>query len=104
MAFGGASEGALLMSEQDRLDEIVGHGAAIHRDERLRLTLAAAVNGPSNQFLADAGLTLNQDRDGRGRGLLGDAQHRRKLGAAADDVLERQGASAAALDALQLAF
>jgi hypothetical protein len=32
---GRAGEGALLVAEQDRLDEIVGNGAAIDRDERL---------------------------------------------------------------------
>ena len=36
VAVGGAGEGALLVAEQDRLDEIVGDGAAIDRDERLR--------------------------------------------------------------------
>ncbi len=35
MAIGGAGEGALLVAEQDRLDEVVRDGAAVDRDERL---------------------------------------------------------------------
>ena len=34
MAFGRAGEGALLVTEQDRLDQVVGNGAAVDRDER----------------------------------------------------------------------
>ena len=34
VAFGGAGEGALLVTEQDRFHEIVGDSAAIDRDER----------------------------------------------------------------------
>ena len=33
VTFGGAGEGALLVTEQDRFHEIVGDGAAIHRDK-----------------------------------------------------------------------
>lgn len=42
---GGAGERALLVAEQDGLDEIVGNCAAIDRDERLGLALAAAMDG-----------------------------------------------------------
>ncbi len=37
---GGAGEGALLVAEQDRLDQILRHGAAIDGDERLGAALA----------------------------------------------------------------
>src|SRR5262245_11547320 len=53
---GRAREGALLVAEQDRLDEIVGDRAAIDRDERLCLALAAAMDGAREHLLADAGV------------------------------------------------
>ena len=71
MALGRAGEGALLVPEQDRLDEIVGDGAAIDRDERLGAPLAGAVDGARDQFLADAGVAFDQHRNGGARGLLG---------------------------------
>ena len=75
MALGRAGERALLVAEQDRLDEVVGDGAAVDRDERLGAALAGAVDGARDQLLADAGLALDQHRDGGGRRLLGGAQH-----------------------------
>ena len=55
MALGRAGERALLVAEQDRLDEVLRHGAAIDRDERFCPPLAGAVDGARDQFLADAG-------------------------------------------------
>ena len=104
VAFGGAGEGALLVTEQDRFHEIVGDRAAIDRDERLGLALAAAVDGARDQFLADAGFAFDQHRNGGGRGLLRGAQHGRHGFAAGDDVGERQPAFAAVADALQFAL
>jgi hypothetical protein len=54
MAVGGAGEGSALVTEQDRLNQIVGNGAAIDRNERLAPPCAAAVNGARDHFLADA--------------------------------------------------
>ena len=68
---GGAGEGALLVAEQDRLDQVLGHGAAIDRDERLGAARALAVDGARDQLLADAGFALDQHRDGGARRLLG---------------------------------
>ena len=76
VAVGGAGEGALLVAEQDRLDEIVGNGAAVDRDERLGAPFAGAVDGARDQLLADAGFALDQHRDGGGRRLLGAAAAR----------------------------
>ena len=89
MAFGGAGKGALLMAEQDRLHEIVGNGAAIDGNERLRFPFAAAVNGARKQFLADAGFALDQHRDRGGRSFLRDAQHAGHGFAAGDDIGKR---------------
>ena len=66
--------------------------------------LAGAVDGARDQLLADAGLALDQHRNGRRRGLLGGAQHAVHAGAAGDDVLEGERAGAAALDAVEFAF
>ena len=104
VALGGAGEGALLVAEQDRLDEVVGDGAAIDRDERLGAPLAGAVDGARDQLLADAGFALDQHRDGGAGGLLGRAQHRLHARAAGDDVAEGERAGAAALDQLEFAL
>ena len=84
------------------LDEVVGDRAAIDRDEGLGAPLALAVDGARDQFLADAGFALDQHRNVGRRRLLGAAQHRQHLRAAGDDVLERQRAGLAALDAAEL--
>jgi hypothetical protein len=70
MLFHGAGEGAFLMAEQDRFDQIFGDSPAIDRYERLFATVAAALYGARNQFLADAGFALDQDRNTRGGRLL----------------------------------
>src|SRR4029079_5788842 len=59
----GAGEGAFLMAEQDALDQILGNRAAIDGDEGLVLPRTLALNGPGDQFLADAGFTLDQHRN-----------------------------------------
>ena len=86
------------------LHEIVGDRAAIDRDERLCLALAAAVDGAGEQFLADAGFAFDQHRNGRGGGLLRRAQHGRHGFAAGDDIGKRQPAFLAVADALQFAL
>ena len=104
VAFGGAGEGALLVTEQDRFHEIVGDGAAIDRDERFGLAFAGAVDGAGEQFLADAGLALDQHRNAGGGRLLRGAQHGCHGFAAGDDVGKGQPAFAAMADALQFAL
>ena len=101
--FGGAGEGALLVAEQNRLDQVLRHGAAIDRDEGLGAARADAVDGARDQFLADAGFAFDQHRDGGGRRLLGGAQHRLHGGRAGDHVGDGQRAVAAALEPLQFA-
>ena len=104
VAFGGAGEGALLVTEQDRFHEIVGDGAAIDRDERFGLAFAGAVDGAGEQFLADAGLALDQHRNAGSCRLLRGAQHGCHGFAAGDDVGKGQPAFAAVADALQFAL
>src|SRR5262249_13169718 len=102
VTIGGAGERALLVAEQQWFNEGVRDGAAIDRDAGLRAPLAAAVNGSRDQFLADGRLPLDQHRNGRARGFLGLTQNRVHARAARHDVLEREGAGLAALDALDL--
>ena len=102
MPLGRAREGAALVAEQGRFDEIVGNGAAIDRDERLRPPRAGTVNRPRDQLLADPGFALEQDRDVGRRRFLGGAQRRLHVRAARDHVLERQRAGAGALEPLEL--
>ena len=91
------------MSEQNRLDQVLRHGAAVHRDERLGAARARAVDRARDQFLADAGLAFDQDRNVRSRCLLHRAQHGLHGRRAGDDVGNGERAVAAALDALQFA-
>src|SRR5262249_39999175 len=103
VALGRAGEGALLVAEQDRLDEIVGDGATIDRHEWLGAPLASAMDGARDQLFADARLAFDEYRDRRVRRLLGGAQHGEHARAACDDVAERERAGTAALEAGQLA-
>jgi hypothetical protein len=50
------------MAEQLALEEIERNGRAVHLDERAAAPRAEFVNRPRNQFLAGAGLALNQHR------------------------------------------
>src|SRR5690606_33171240 len=67
----GAGEGPALVAKQDAFNEIVRNSAAIHRDERLAAPCAFALDGARDQFLADAGLTLDEDRYVGGSRLSG---------------------------------
>ena len=60
---GGAGEGALLVAEQDGLDEVLRQRAAIDGDERPAAPLRPALDRAGEQFLADAGFALDQHRD-----------------------------------------
>ena len=56
--------------------------------------LARALDGARDQFLADAGFALDQDRDVRSRRLLRQPDDPLHVRAAGDDVLEGDGAAA----------
>ena len=60
----GAGEGALLVAEQDALDQILRDGAAIDGDEGLGFAAAFALDGASDQLLADARFAFDQDGNG----------------------------------------
>ena len=90
MAVEGAGEGALLMAEQDRFDEIGGDGAAIDGVELLLAARAGGVDRLGDDLLARAALALDQHRDAGAGGLGGDGERGAELGRRADDLLEAQ--------------
>ncbi len=93
--FGRAGEGALLVAEQDRFDQVLRQRAAIDGDERLAAAIGAALDGARHQFLADARLAFDQHRNVRFGGALGEANGARHALDLGDDVAERQLAVAA---------
>src|SRR5262249_20580488 len=62
-ALTGAGEGAGFMPEEFALDELGRNGGAIHGDERLAPARALLVESARNDFLASAGLSMDQDVD-----------------------------------------
>ena len=101
MLFGRTGEGAALVAEQDRLDEIVRQGAAIDSNERPCPAFTGAVDRPCDQFLADAGFAFDQHRYRRHGSLFRISEHRRHERRAREDVGKGEGARLATLDALQ---
>ena len=66
-------EGALLVTEQLALHQVLGQRGAVHRDERLAGTTTLVVDGPSDQLLPCAGFSDDQHRavGRRHKGYLG---------------------------------
>ena len=101
--FGGAGEGALLVAEQNRLDEIGRQRAAIDRDEGLAAAIRGALNGARDDLLADAGFALDQHRNGRMRRALAKPDDAGHFRAARDEILEGQKTLRALADAAHFA-
>ena len=89
-AVGGAGEGALFVAEKLGLQKLRGEGGAVHDDELLPGAGREVVQGVGHEFLAGAGLALDED-GGAGRGHLGhefaDLLHRRRLADEAGESL-----------------
>ncbi len=80
---GGAGEGAALVAEQLRLQELAGQGSAVDLDERLAAPRGPIVQRARDAFLPDAALAADEDRHvGLGDAIdhVPDAQHRRARG------------------------
>ena len=90
MAVEGAGEGALLVAEQHRFDEIFGDRAAIDDVQRLLAARGGGVDRLGDDFLARAALALDQDGDAGAGGLGGDRERGAELGRRADDLLEAE--------------
>ena len=76
------------MAEQFALDQSGGNRAAVDLHERPVAPLAAAVDGPREQFLAGAGFADDEDRRVGGRHALDFSQHVEQRRAVADDLVE----------------
>ena len=99
--FVGAGEGALLVAEQDRFDEVFRQRAAVDGDERLAAPIGAALDGARQQFLADARFALDEHGNVRFRGALGEPQRARHVLDLGADVAEGQFAGVAPRRAAQ---
>ena len=89
---GGAGEGALLVTEQFRLQQVVGDRAAIDRDERAVGAAAVGVDDLGHQLLASAALTVDQHRQVGRRRLLGDFQGFEQARIVAEGTFEDEAA------------
>ena len=58
-----SGEGPFFMAEQLAFHERLGEGRAVDGEKSLIAAWAGVVDDPSEQFLASAGLALNQDRN-----------------------------------------
>ncbi|MNH47687.1 hypothetical protein D3C79_1110620 [compost metagenome] len=58
-----AGEGAFVIAEKLRLDQLGGDCRAVDGDQRLAGAAAGAVQGLDEDFLAHPGFTLDQYRD-----------------------------------------
>ncbi len=83
-----ARERAFRVAEQLRLGERLGNGRRVEGDEPLIRARAVVVNRARDQFLARAGLALNQHGAVHRRHELEGLEHRLHRGALADDVVE----------------
>src|SRR5829696_2970356 len=104
MPLGGPREGALLVPEQGRLDQVFGDGAAVDRHERLALAIARSLDRPRQHFLADARLALDEHRDVGFSGALGEPNESAHIGALGGEVAEAQGSRGAPAHAPDLAL
>src|SRR5215212_7119237 len=90
MAVERAGEGALLVTEQDGLDEVGRDRAAIDRDHRLAAAWGRGVDRLGDHFLARSAFALDQDGDPGPGGLGGDRQRRTEARRRADDLVESE--------------
>ena len=83
-----AREGALLVAEELRLEQVAGHGGAVDADERLVGARARRVDGLRDDLLAGAALAVDEDVgvDGGRAPRHGDGALQAR--ALADDVVE----------------
>ena len=82
----GAGEGALLVAEDLRLDEVLRQGGAVQGDERRVLPRAVVPDRVRHELLAGAALALDEHRRVRGRHLPDERQDVLELPAFADEL------------------
>ena len=84
----GAGERAAHVTEELRLEQRLGDGAAVDRHEPLRAPRAVVMNGVRDELLAGAGFAGDEDRAARLRHRLEQREQLLHRGALADDALE----------------
>ena len=82
-------EGASFVAEQLGLEQRVGEGGAVDRDERFAVARAAVVERAGDQLLAGAGLAEEQDRRVARRDRVEAVHHPAHDGRATDDLFGR---------------
>ena len=82
------------MSEQFALEEVLGDGAAVDRDERPVLAGAATVDGEGGHFLAGAAVAEDEDRGIGGGHFADQVEHFLHRRAGADHALEASDGTA----------
>lgn len=85
-----AGEGAGLMAEHLALEDLLGHRAAVQRDERLVVARRQRVQAARDQFLAGAGLAVDEHRRVGGGHVIDQRAHRGHRLGAADDARARR--------------
>jgi hypothetical protein len=86
--FDGSGEGAAPMPEELALEQRLGDGGAVHREERTVGATAGAMDRPRHQLLSRTGLAFDHHRDRRRCGALHQAEHLGHGLAGADDIHE----------------
>jgi len=88
----GALELALAMAEELGLQQVFRNGPAVDGNERPVGPVAVGVDHFGHQLLAGAALAVDQHRQARGSGLLGDLQRLEQLRVVAERALEDEAA------------
>ena len=88
MLVGGAGEGAFLVAEQDRFDQVFRDGAAIDGDEGPAGAGRGALNGAGDQFLARAAFAFDQDGNVGLRRAGAQAEHLLHFRRVGDQIVE----------------
>src|SRR2546426_2234024 len=86
LAAGRAGERTLLVAEQLRLEQRLGPGPTVHRDERAATPRRAPVDGAGDELLARAALALDEHGGGAVRHLFDERHHPPEGGARADHL------------------
>ena len=84
----GAGEGALLVSEQLRFEQVLLQRGAVHLDEVARRAQRVVMDRAGDQLLAGPRFAADQHRRVALRHLLHDGEHRLQRAAGADDAVE----------------
>src|SRR3984957_9760310 len=88
MFVGRARERAFLMTEQNRFDEILGNGAAVHGDEGPPCAFGRTLDGAGDHLLADARFSFDENRNVRLRRPPAEADDLMHLAADTDEIVE----------------